>query len=1155
MALIKSFGDGRPGPLARGVAESLQAGLPDSVTVLPDLSINDVHGRRWHYDLIVLAPHAVYVVELYAWTGSVFGDHFQWSVDGIARWAPQALIAHKRTVLRDYLTERDQRLAPIWFEPVTVLTQRPAALNVTPDSQAGITGVKGLARLIAAPENVPVKAGRDGSAGEQTLLSLSRLGYTTAQPVEVGSYRVIDHLESSPSHDLFRVISTAAKGGPRRLLRADRGADLRELSATHEQWAELAGHPGLPAVLDLFGDEQLGACTILAEPEGRTLRTLLQQGFDASESAVLGWIRDCGEAIADAHLEGVVHGRIAPEYVSISPSGAASITGPAPHSSVSRPPPKASTRRGVEPEPVLYGTQRFVDPSFLAPEVLSADAAPGQPADIFGLAAIVHFLFSGNTEFGKAEYQPLIDCPVALADLLPSMLEPSPQDRLGSIDPLLDVVEELIAAQRQRIDLAGVPQVDADYLINGRYTVIQRLGIGAAWASFRLSDGVTGEIKVGKVFDSGVRPSSLNRIARRTPVDSMVSNPVVVTDADDRTWLVNDFIDGSPLSDLARSGERLVPAEAIATVDSLLQVLAEMHPDVRAIQELEGWATAGLLRAEERSRLRQLKADGFVHGDLKPSSIIRVAGGVTLVDPLVRLDFEDLPPPEHPYVDPDPESGIDRADVAPDLFAAGVLLYELICGEHPYRSGAASVDSQPTDPIDLGVDLDAPLAQFLLRACAPRRADRFVDAPEMRRELMKTSQIVVDRDVLARDTLYRGFWLEVKDRAALHDHTWFGDADVPDEWTVRFDSYRNDVALGARTLRRSVELVVEFPPNEADRFASLAERQGELQTLYQGPVKFDHEFQQVIDTVPGQVSDPSARPRLANTLVGRALRLVAAMEKLGALVVDTTPDRAEFLDVAARKVSGRWVLESEATSTDGEISRVSRDDAEDDGIEAAIAGRMGVGSSGFEPADAEFVIDLTERGLPFIESPWMADATESQRDLTESLLATTRELGGAVVNDAQGGLVLAWAVDRRDTPLPVVNIDAGGVVFRTDFLAIVEPFDNRRALRTLRHRLAPFVRSDWMGLGTPKAAPIGWPDSSQAQLTQLLDWIIQQIKVRAGDDVMTVAWIGDVLELPMSDVLEAANRMGLLVEDVPLLTRRSAFVVAAELGVVADELT
>ncbi|MEE9414526.1 MAG: NERD domain-containing protein kinase family protein [Acidimicrobiales bacterium] len=1143
MAEIKSFGDGIAGSRARGVAQALQTSLPDSMTVLPDLSINDVHGRRWHFDLVVLAPHAVYVVELYDWTGNVVGDHFQWSIDGIARWAPQALIEHKRTVLREYLTGRDQRLASVWFEPVTVLTQKPASLNVTPDAQAGITGVKGLASLVSSPESLPVKGSRDGLAGSQTLLTLSRLGFTSTDSTVVGPYRVVEHLESSEWHDLFRVTSTSTQGGPMRLLRADRGPELRELSSIHEQWAELAGHPGLPAIIDLFGDDQLGACTVFAEPEGRTLRALLQQGFDASESMVLGWIRDCGEAIADCHTEGVVHGRIAPEYVSISPAGAASITGPAPGISTPR---TAQPQKGVDPAPLLHGVGRYIDPAFLAPELSEPDVAPGPAADIFGIAAIVHFLFSGDTDFVNDGSQTLTNCPAALAELLPSMLEPNPVDRLSSMDPLLDVIEELITAQRQRIDLAGVPQVDADYLINGRYTVVQRLGIGPAWASFRLLDGVTGDIKVGKVFDSAIPPSSLNRIARRTPVDSMVSAPEVVTDGDNRTWMISDFIQGSALSEITSSGDPLVPAEAIAMVDSLLQVFAEMHPDVRAIQELDGWATAGLLRPEERSRLRQLRSVGFVHGDIKPSSIVRVAGGVTLVDPLVRLDFDDLPPPEHPYVDPDPESGLDRSDVGPDLFAAGVLLYELVCGIHPYSSGTPSIDCEPVDPLDLDLDIEPRLAEFLTRACAQRRSARFVDAPEMRRELLKTSQLVIDQKVLARDTLYRGFWIEVQSRASLHGHKWFDGVDVPDEWTVRFDTYRHDVALGARSLRRSVELVVEFPPAEAERFAALAQRQGELQTLYQGPVNFDHEYQQVTDTIPGQVSDAPSRPRLASTLVARALRLVTAIEQLGVLVVDSSFGPAEADDFIARKVSGRWVLESEATSTDGEISRVSRVDEELDDIESAIAGDR--------PA-SEPVIDLTERGLPFIESPWMAEAEEDQRDLAESLLAAARDLGGVVVNDANGAMVLAWAVDRRDRPLPVAHIDGSGITFRTDLLATVEPFDNRRALRTLRHRLAAFVQSDWMGLAKPKQAAVGWPVDSEAELLQLLDWVIQQMRVRHGEELMTAARMGDVLELSVSEVLEAARKMGLLVEDLPLLTRRSAFAVAAELGVVADELS
>ena len=83
-----------------------------------------------------------------------------------------------------------------------------------------------------------------------------------------------------------------------------------------------------------------------------------------------------------------------------------------------------------------------------------------------------------------------------------------------------------------------------------------------------------------------------------------------------------------------------------------------------------------------------------------------------------------------PYQPPD--AGLTRWDVSTDLFAVGVLLYQLLCdGHHPFPNAMPVVDTPVTDPRTTRSDLDPGLAEFLVKACAAAASDRFATAAAM----------------------------------------------------------------------------------------------------------------------------------------------------------------------------------------------------------------------------------------------------------------------------------------------------------------------------------------------------------------------------------------------------------------------------------------
>jgi serine/threonine protein kinase len=87
-----------------------------------------------------------------------------------------------------------------------------------------------------------------------------------------------------------------------------------------------------------------------------------------------------------------------------------------------------------------------------------------------------------------------------------------------------------------------------------------------------------------------------------------------------------------------------------------------------------------------------------------------------------------------PYQSPDAD--LTRWDVSTDLFAVGVLLYELLCnGSHPYPNAIPTIAGSVVDPRTIRPELGPDLAEFLLKACAPTSVDRFPTAAEMQHAL------------------------------------------------------------------------------------------------------------------------------------------------------------------------------------------------------------------------------------------------------------------------------------------------------------------------------------------------------------------------------------------------------------------------------------
>jgi serine/threonine-protein kinase len=256
----------------------------------------------------------------------------------------------------------------------------------------------------------------------------------------------------------------------------------------------------------------------------------------------------------------------------------------------------------------------------------------------------------------------------------------------------------------------------------GKYPVIREIGHGAVGTVYEGFDPDTGEKIAIKVLRAEHLPdrradSAGARFEREAQATRRLRHPNIVTvheygEQGRIKFIAMEFLKGRELRHLLREHGRLALDEAVSITLQLLDALGHSH------------------------------RHGVVHRDIKPSNVMVLDGlqvkvmdyGIARIESAACTQMGSLLGTPA-YMSPEQMRG-EPADGRADLWAAGVMLYEMLVGRGPFVApnvldvmrNAATLEPPPVSTLVDG--LPASIDGVLRRALAKRREDRFQEAED-----------------------------------------------------------------------------------------------------------------------------------------------------------------------------------------------------------------------------------------------------------------------------------------------------------------------------------------------------------------------------------------------------------------------------------------
>jgi eukaryotic-like serine/threonine-protein kinase len=283
-------------------------------------------------------------------------------------------------------------------------------------------------------------------------------------------------------------------------------------------------------------------------------------------------------------------------------------------------------------------------------------------------------------------------------------------------------------------------------VLDGRYRVGMRIARGGMATVYQATDLRLDRVVALKIMHAGLGDDDdfVGRFVREARAAARLSHPNVVGvfdqgDDDGTLFLAMEYVDGGTLRDLMRAQAPLRPSAALALLDPVLAALGAAHQAGLVHRDVKPENV--LLADDGRVKVADFGLARAVSAETQHTTAGVLIGTVSYLSPELLID--------------------GRADARSDVYAAGVLLYEMLTGRKPHEADSpiqvaykhVHEDVPPPSRLVPGLPpyVDALVARATARDRDLRPADARVLLRQVRRVRAALDEGVVDDPELTSD--------------------------------------------------------------------------------------------------------------------------------------------------------------------------------------------------------------------------------------------------------------------------------------------------------------------------------------------------------------------------------------------------------------------